>query len=103
MPPLKPKVVSTALNLIASELQQVEQYKTIKRGEPPIREKPETVNKSTFNQRKRSVIHALARANNEGERPKPSDQAVPSFNGFQATLHPRQSVSKAYYHKSYDQ
>ena len=69
---LRPKnlrSVLIALNQIASEMQAVDPYKTIKRGEPPIRKKPDIVNKSTDSQRKRSIIHALTRANAEGFQP----------------------------------
>ena len=101
--PQNPRVTSTALNLIAEEMQEVKAYKTVKRGEPPTRKNPSVVNKSTESQRKRTVIHAFTRANSEGIRPSPSNQKIPSFNGFQATLHKEQEKSKAYYHKSYDQ
>ena len=95
--------VSIALSHKASEMQEVRPYKTFKRGEPPVRKKPNNVNMSTEPQRKRSIIHALTRISAEGIRPAPSEQKIPSFNGFQATLHAKQDKSKAYYHKSYDQ
>ena len=74
-----------------SEMQKVQPYKTLKRGEPPVRDKPADTDKlkSTESQRKRCVIHALSRANNEGVRPEPANQKIPSLNGFQATLNPK--------------
>ena len=62
-----------------------------KHGEPSARDKHIDDDKleSTETQKKRSVIHALARANNEGDRPEPSNQKIPSFSGFQASLHTR--------------
>ena len=88
--PANARETSIVLNQIASEMQKVQPYKILKRGEPPVRDKPADNGKlkSTESQRKRSVIHALSRANNEGVRPEPANQKIPSLNGFQATLHP---------------
>jgi hypothetical protein len=55
------KIVSQALTEKASEM-VVMPYRTIKRGEPPIRPKPTTFSSSTEHQRMRSILHALARA-----------------------------------------
>lgn len=101
--PRNPKVVSQALNQKVSEMQKVIPYKTIKRGEPPIRDKPGNYTANTEPQRKRSIIHALIRADVNGDRPEVSHQKIPSYNGFQATLSSEQGKSKAYYHMSYDQ
>lgn len=101
--PRDPKIVSLALNQKVSEMQKVRPYKTIKRGEPPIRDKPDNYTANTEPQRKRSIIHALIRADHYGDRPKVSDQNIPSYNGFHATLSSEQGKSKAYYHMSYDQ
>ena len=101
--PVNQRVASIALSQIASEMQEVQPYKTIIRGEPPIQDQPLNYKKSTDNQRCRTIIHALTRANEDGVRPDPSEQNIPSFNGFQASLHNKQSATKAYFHKSYDQ
>ena len=63
------KTVSRALTEKASEMQEVTPYRTMKCGEPPIRPKPVTLSSSTEPQRKRSVIHALTRADLKGDRP----------------------------------
>ncbi|KAL8590504.1 hypothetical protein ACOMHN_010940 [Nucella lapillus] len=97
------KTVSQALTEKASEMQAVTPYKTIQRGEPPIRTEPTTFSSSTENQRKRSIIHALARADANGDRPDAATQAIPSFNGFHAGLKMEQGKSKALFHKSYNQ
>ena len=99
-----PRIASIALKQAADEMQQVQPYKTIKRGEPPIRTKPNDVDvkKSTLPQRKRNVIHALCRVDSEGNPPKPSDQKVPAYNGFHASISKPQDVTKAHYVKSYD-
>ena len=39
---------------------------------------------------------------NEGERPSPNEQTVPSYNGFHASFGERQPLSKTHFHKSYD-
>ena len=98
-----PRVASIALNQFAEEMQQVKPYKTIKRGETPIRPEPAEVEKSCLIQRKRNIIHVLCRADANGNRPSPSDQKVPSYNGFHASLSKPQDICKAYYVKSYDQ
>ncbi|KAL8575003.1 hypothetical protein ACOMHN_064534 [Nucella lapillus] len=97
------KTVSQALTEKASEMQAVTPYKTIQRGEPPIRTEPTTFSSSTENQRKRSIIHALARADANGDRPDAATQAIPSFNGFHAGLKMEQGKSKALFHTSYNQ
>ncbi|KAL8608986.1 hypothetical protein ACOMHN_050453 [Nucella lapillus] len=96
------KTVSHALTEKASEMQAVTPYKTIQRGEPPIRTEPTTFSSSTENQRKRSIIHALARADANGDRPDAATQAIPSFNGFHAGLKMEQGKSKALFHTSYN-
>ena len=45
-------------------MQQVNPYKTVKRGEPPIRAQPVTGTES-HSHRTRGVIHALARARDD--------------------------------------
>ena len=66
---------------------EVEPYKTVKRGEPTIQEKPiSNISGSVAKQHKRGIIHTLARMTQDGERPQPSEQKVPSFNGFHASF-----------------
>ena len=77
--PVNQRVASIALSQIASEMQEVQPYKTIIRGEPPIQDQPLNYKKSTDNQRCRTIIHALTRANEDGVRPDPSEQNIPSF------------------------
>ena len=84
-------------------MQKVKPYKTVKRGEPPVREKQNHYTGSTESQRKRSFIHALVRADANGDRPYVSEQKIPSFNGFQATISSEQGKSKAHYYLSYNQ
>ncbi|KAK1902008.1 U3 small nucleolar RNA-associated protein 10 [Dissostichus eleginoides] len=97
------KTVSDVLTEKASEMQTVMPYRTVKRGEPPIRPKPTTVSSSTEPQRQRSIIHALARADVNGDRPVAAEQNIPSYNGFHAGLNMWQDKSKAYFHTSYNQ
>jgi len=74
--------LSQALTEKASEMQVVMQYRTIKRGEPPIHPKSTTFSSSTEHQRKRSIIHALARADVNGDHPDAAKQTIASNNGF---------------------
>ena len=96
------KKTSLALGEV-SEMQAVTPYKTIKRGEPPVRPEPATFSASTEPQRKRSIIHALARMNTNGDRPDVTEQIIPSYNGFHAGLNSEQEKSQAYFHMSYSQ
>lgn len=84
-------------------MQAVTPYRTIKRGELPIRPKPTTFSSNTEPQRKQSIIHALARADMNGGRPDAAEQTIPSYSGFQAGLNMEQRKSKAYFHTSYNQ
>lgn len=84
-------------------MQEVTPYRTIKRGEPPIRPKPTKFVSSTDPQYKRSVIHALARTDVNGDRPDAANQTIPSYNGFHASLNTEQGKGKAYFHMSYNQ
>lgn len=84
-------------------MQAVTPYRTIKRGEPPIRPKPTMFSSSTEPQHKRSIIHALARADMNGDRPDAAEQTIPSYSGFHAGLNMEQRKSKAYFHTSYNQ
>ncbi|KAJ3602020.1 hypothetical protein NHX12_029780 [Muraenolepis orangiensis] len=97
------KTVSRALTEKVSEMQAVTPYRTIKRGEPPIRPKPTTFSSSTEPQCKRSIIHALACADMNGDCPDAAEQTIPSYSGFHAGLNMEQRKSKAYFHTSYNQ
>ena len=75
-----------ALTDKVSEMQAVMPYRTIQRGEPPIRPKPAMFSSSTETQRKQSIIHALAHAGVNGDRPDAAEQTIPLYNGFHAGL-----------------
>ncbi len=98
-----PKTLSQVLIQKASDMQVVTPYKTIKRGEPPIRPEPITTISTTAPQRKRSIIHALARVDSNGDRNDATEQTIPSYGGFHASLNGKQGKSKAYFHMSYNQ
>ena len=97
------KTMSLALSEKVSEMQAVTPYKTTKRGEPPIRPEPAAFSASTEPQRKRSIIHALARVNTNGDRLEVAEQTIPSYNGFHTGLSSELRKSKAYFHMSYNQ
>ena len=95
--------ISERLKVHATRLKEVEPYKTVKRGEATLQEKPiSNISESVAKQRKRGIIHALARMTQDGECPRPSEQKVPSFNGFHASFSKSHVASRPYYHKSYD-
>ena len=62
--------ISESLKVHAIRLKEVELYKTVKRGEPTMQEKPiPNISESVAKQRKRGIIHTLARMTQDGERP----------------------------------
>ena len=73
------KTMSLALSEKVSEMQAVTPYKTTKRGEPPICPEPAAFSASTEPQRKRSIIHALACVNTNGDRPEVAEQTTMVF------------------------
>ena len=92
--------LSASVKALGSEMQKIVPYKTIKRGEPPIRTKTEknSILLGTSTQRTRGVIHALARAQDDLSRPKPEEQQVPGYKGFHAAMSQAQEKSRAIYH-----
>ena len=84
------KTVSQAMTEKASELQAVMSYRTIQRGEPPTRPMPATFSSSTEPQRKRNIIHALARADVKGDHPGAAEQSITSW--FYAGLNMEQAA-----------
>ena len=96
--------LSASLKELGSQMQQITPYKTVKRGEPPVRKEPDRNEDNTSDtcaQRTRSVIHALARAQPDKARPKPEDQTVPGFSGFHAKMSQPVEKSRAIYHITY--
>ena len=59
------------------------------------------IGESVAKQRKRGIIHTLARMTQGGGHPD-HQQKVPSFNGFHVSFSKSPVVSRPYYHKSYD-
>ena len=94
--------LSLSLRLLNENLKGITPYKTTGQSEPPKRSKPQTEEQhETLTQRTRSVIHVLARANDDLKRPAVDQQKVPSYSGFQARM--RQPVEKStpLFHTSY--
>ena len=97
-----PNELSHTLKDIGSEMQFVTPYKTLKHCEPPLREKAQAdIPQTTLAQRKRGVIHALARTQSNGSRTTVEQPQVPSFAGFHASISKPVEKSKAYYHMTY--
>ena len=94
--------LSTTLRELGNEMQNVHPYKTVKRREPPIRTPAEdSAPPDTSIQRTHGIIHALARAEDDRTRPKPEEQTVPAFSGFQAKMSNADEKSRAIYHMTY--
>ena len=95
--------LSASLKELGSQLQKITPYKTMKRGEPPIRKPLEyqDIITDTSGQRRRGVIHALARAQDDRSRPKPEEQTVPGYFGFYANMSKPVEKSQAIYHMTY--
>ena len=100
---MTPQFLSTSLKEIGSDMQHTIPYKTVKRGEPSIRERVADNNppEDTSLHRGRGVIHALARAKDDRTRPKPEEQTVPGFSGFQARMSNADEKSRAIYYMTY--
>ena len=78
-------------------------YKTIKRGKSPICPKPTTLTSIIKPQHKRSIIHVLSNADSNGDRRDATEQTIPSYGGFHASLNRKQGKNMAYFHTSYNQ
>ena len=70
-------------------------YMTIKRGESPICSKPTTLTSMIKPQHKRSIIHVLANADSNGDHRDATEQTIPSYGGFHASLNRKQGKSMA--------
>jgi len=95
--------LSKTIKELGSEMQSVNPYKTVKRGEPLLRKQP-TDNRpppDTAPQRTRGVIHALAKAQDDRTRPKPEEQTVPEFSGFHARMSNAEEKSRPIYRMTY--
>ena len=75
--------LSASLKELNKSMKDITLYKTTKWAEPPIREKPtiQQPKPDTMIQRKRNVIHALTRADDDLNRPDVNEQKVPSISG----------------------
>ena len=94
--------LSQSLKNLGSQMQEVKPYKTVRPSEPPIRNRPqEEESNGTEKQRTRGVIHALARSDNDLNRPDVNHQTVPGFSGFQAKMSHPVEKSNAIYHMTY--
>ena len=94
-------VLSSKIKETTSDMTAHNRYITHRRGEPPVSDRVQSKASGTESLRKRCVIHALARGDAAGGRPTPTQQAVPSFAGFQALLADPIEKSKPYYFMTY--
>ena len=74
--------LSASLKGLDKTMKAVTPYKTTKRAEPSVRNRPTGEEQiDTLQQRTRSVIHVLARTDEELNRPEAMKQRVPGFSG----------------------
>lgn len=93
--------LSAELNELGREMRSVRPYKTLKRGEPPIRKQSDDNLPDTSAQRTRGVIHELTRSDDDHSRPHPKDQSVPVMPAFHANMSEPDKKSRAIYHMTY--
>ena len=87
IPDKRASKLSTSLKELDKTMKAVIPYKTTKRAKPPIRDRlTDEEQITTLQQRTRSVIHVLARADEELNRPKAMKQTVPGFSGKKINL-----------------
>ena len=78
--------LSETLKELGSQMQAVKPYKTVRNSEPPVRNRQPEQKEDTKKQRTRGVIHALARADDDLNRPDIAQQRVLGFSGFHAKM-----------------
>lgn len=76
---------------------KIHPYKTVKRGQPAVRQEIDISLQTSDEQRKRGVMHVLARLDIAGKNIPADEQKVGSFTGFQANIHEYVVKSTAYY------
>ena len=76
---------------------KIHPYKTVKRGQPAVRKEIDISLQTSDEQRKRGVMHVLARLDIAGKNIPADEQKVGSFAGFQANIHEYVVKSTAYY------
>ena len=85
IPEMRASRLSESLKRLGSEMQTVKPYKSAYRVDPPVRQRPTGDEcHNPMQQRTRSVIHLLARADDDLCRPDPETQKVSGFSGFHA-------------------
>ena len=99
------KETTQKLNNVCEGLNAVQQYivPTGAGREPLAREVVNVDENGTRPQRIRSVVHSLARVCENGSRPSPEDQRVPSYSGLQSCIQDKVNKSKPYYHTTYNE
>ncbi len=82
---------------LASSQHKINPYKTFQRGQPAMRKEIDISLQTSDEQRKKGVMHVLARLDIAGNNVPPNDQKVGSYGGFQANIHEFTVKSTAYY------
>jgi hypothetical protein len=75
----------------------------MKRGEPSVRPEINVNPSDTKDQRKRLIIHALARLKDDHSNHEPENQEIGAFGGFYADILERGVKSTPFYYLTYPQ
>lgn len=90
-------VSSSELKQLSDRRNEINPYRTMRPGLPPIREQINTDEIGLGKQRNRMMIHTILRLDETLDCVEPSDQNIASYRGCQANIRPICSRSKAYY------
>ena len=80
---------------MTAEQHSIASYLSSKRGEPGVFEKIDMTLPNTNNIRKKMVVHAIVRCDENGEYISPEDQVIGAFTGFMHSISPPAERFKA--------
>ena len=85
------------MKILSAAQHKIHPYKTFKRGQPSVRKEVDVSLQTSAAQRKRGVMHTLARLDIAGKSIPANEQKVGSYAGFQAHIHEFVVKSTAYF------
>ena len=97
-------VIAQTIEQTSDDYNKLSTFQGSERKDLPIRQKttlPTPYEKDTSNQRTNALIHTLLRGNMINGKPDPTEQTIPSFSGFQASISTPMQQSKAHCHHTY--
>ena len=83
--------------MVAEEI-SISPYAHTERGEPATFDRIDTTAPTTESIRKKMMIHAIVRTNDDGSTISPEDQSIGAFTGFMSSISEPAERSKAYYY-----